>query len=907
MHLNETQNENILTKHKRHSLWFKSIVASATVVVFCTTYALILPAITMEKAVANCGVEEEHEHNDICYKADGSLACDKREHLHTDECYATSQETTTVVVENTEGTQVVDTTNTQNTNNADSTSSTVENSKPADEQVATNSVVLLNEESSEESADVVINGVTYKDFDKYVKDRAEAFDTSGSTNEKLNRKTFTTAGVDPEDDDDGIYSYIYTSKSKAGIEPSDSEVVSNIADADFVYTYTKDGTDITEYRKLKSSYIHYLPDKTGMDISKYPTDDKLKGKITNHDSECIGEYRIDRDLKAMLLIFYPNAETKDNFEFEISFDVFFESLKAEVEKNGGFDSSNGSYKFTVEAKIPAHRKNGDYRQYTFSDYSYVDKSNKYVWSQDITNGTVTIKYGDGDSIAVPELKDVTDKDNVAYIVDDYNTVYLLNRCTCVDCDYENADSSKKVCTSLKDLFEYSDFKYDYTSDFDDWCACWCSYETAVITFNYSNDKYVQYKTGKEGNILDLVGKKYSNTITVDDGTDEVTDEVENIIPKFISKSNVIYPSGYDDDELGPNGEVEIKPNNGNLRDYIEKNSYQVPYRIIINENYADLSSLEDDIYIHDEMTEITYVPGSLKIMEEEEIIDEFGEKNYNQRWLILDIDYGVSSSYDGANTGEVGKTNILDVLIYKHLYADTDGENTFGKKAYYLYYDAMLNVTESVDGDMEFHNTAQVMIYNEPSDSRSSTFHFKVDSDFTTKSVTITKTDVGKMNLLGGAVYALYAGANDELMYNPLNDPTLADDEKVTNENGTFTYAFNMSKNIIYIEEKLYYLKEIKAPKGYSLSDEKAYFYFSTHQIPEFDALSDNVTWIEIDEKGKVLDETKANIDVVDELGFKLPNTGGVGSEVFMFAGAILMFSSSIIIYVKTKHKKIKK
>ena len=43
--------------------WTKAVSAMAAVVVFCTTYALILPAITLQ---AECG-KEEHTHSDACY------------------------------------------------------------------------------------------------------------------------------------------------------------------------------------------------------------------------------------------------------------------------------------------------------------------------------------------------------------------------------------------------------------------------------------------------------------------------------------------------------------------------------------------------------------------------------------------------------------------------------------------------------------------------------------------------------------------------------------------------------------------------------------------------------------------------------------------------------------------------
>lgn len=103
-------------KHNRRKAWKNFVRVMACIVVFCTTYALILPAITMEKATF-CGLEA-HVHEEACYTQAASMVCDptagediivlhthdalcyqgdvllctlqEREgHLHTDDCYET--------------------------------------------------------------------------------------------------------------------------------------------------------------------------------------------------------------------------------------------------------------------------------------------------------------------------------------------------------------------------------------------------------------------------------------------------------------------------------------------------------------------------------------------------------------------------------------------------------------------------------------------------------------------------------------------------------------------------------------------------------------------------------------------------------------------------------------------------
>ena len=88
----QSQADGYLVRKRRRGLWLKVVGVLACVVVFCTTYALILPAITAEKVV--CG-QEEHVHTDECYEVavpegPGELICSPENlnvHRHTDDCY----------------------------------------------------------------------------------------------------------------------------------------------------------------------------------------------------------------------------------------------------------------------------------------------------------------------------------------------------------------------------------------------------------------------------------------------------------------------------------------------------------------------------------------------------------------------------------------------------------------------------------------------------------------------------------------------------------------------------------------------------------------------------------------------------------------------------------------------------
>ena len=84
--------EKYAKQNHRRRAWRKFVQVMVCVVVFCTTYALILPAITMERNV--CGMEE-HAHSDSCYEKgipEGTeiLACTYESlgvHVHTSDCF----------------------------------------------------------------------------------------------------------------------------------------------------------------------------------------------------------------------------------------------------------------------------------------------------------------------------------------------------------------------------------------------------------------------------------------------------------------------------------------------------------------------------------------------------------------------------------------------------------------------------------------------------------------------------------------------------------------------------------------------------------------------------------------------------------------------------------------------------
>ena len=82
--------QGYVKQNKQRSIWRKLVRMMACIVVFCTTYALILPVITLERSYI-CGLEP-HSHDASCLAGPepGSFLCTPESlgvHEHTGECF----------------------------------------------------------------------------------------------------------------------------------------------------------------------------------------------------------------------------------------------------------------------------------------------------------------------------------------------------------------------------------------------------------------------------------------------------------------------------------------------------------------------------------------------------------------------------------------------------------------------------------------------------------------------------------------------------------------------------------------------------------------------------------------------------------------------------------------------------
>ncbi len=89
--------DSIRKDRKARKKWYVIIACLAAVAVCSTSYALMKPAVTMEKN-SKCGLTE-HVHDDSCYE-DGNLICELPEHEHSEAC--STEKIASAVVEKSE-------------------------------------------------------------------------------------------------------------------------------------------------------------------------------------------------------------------------------------------------------------------------------------------------------------------------------------------------------------------------------------------------------------------------------------------------------------------------------------------------------------------------------------------------------------------------------------------------------------------------------------------------------------------------------------------------------------------------------------------------------------------------------------------------------------------------------------
>lgn len=831
------ENKNIpnankyIIKHRRRSVRQRILVAVAALVVFCTTYAMILPAITIEgKLICGldehthnlscystekklvCGLEETeghiheencydnsgnlictvqpaepHTHTDECYQEKTVLICDKKVHKHSSSCYETAQQATAESTVNTE-------------NSSENTSEGV--SEKGSEGLTKDKADIKLDSKAENNT--VNSGAT--DFQTYIEGRGgtvtyKIVDSQGKT-------------VDINDASGEGYTFVLDIDSPNGIEPGLYE-----------YSYP--------------SQIQAL-------------DDGKHGDITA-GGETVGTYNVDGESCVITLEFNEKINNYQNFKGNIHFAVKFdlkgeEPVDSKITKTGGFVEEDGLFHFKIEATIPSYEGVDVFHGWYIVDYSAVEGS----WNQNFSDADIKITYG-GKTYDLPEISEATADDNIAYVIvnSTQKELYLVNRCKCTgeeNCDHWINDR----CQGLEEhASEYS--KYS------GWCTCWNLTQNATLTIEYKNGTNM---VDGEDLLKDYPGYTYENKASLIDIHNKKNNRFSNVdipIPTLIEKTGT--------------------------RNITSSKDYIGDYSIVVNESMIDLSRVDSDgdgtpdkeIVIEDVMTDLAYIPGSIKIVTE----DEKAQENTLVYGTDYTVDYKPGKQVDSDVDGVYESVNnVLNITLL---------EPSLGKYQYEITYQAQViaKVAEGkpYNGQKDpAKNTAKLKIYNEPSDNSKSLYTFGENWSYIKRSINIVKSDSDNSDIkLDGAVYGLYTQGGYEIARGN------------TANGGLYLFKTNVLKGIIFKSDTLYYIQEIDAPDGYSLDTSKHWFYFAKSKIQEFEDAYPGISFYPVPSGGGCAVEMK----LTDEKGMELPETGGCGTVIYTIAGVILLCGAAYVLYKK--------
>jgi len=354
----------------------RTFIFVAALIVFATTYAMVLPAITI--SVSNCGIEE-HTHTDECYRMERKLICQNTEenHTHTDECYA---EQKTLMCEKEQHTHSDEC---YEKSKEEETDSRKKNGLPAGSP--------SGEEDSLETTDLS----AYKDFEEFL----------------------ATAGGK-------IDSLLYD---------SGNNLIDNIYEASgqgYIYILKLYSPYI-----VPDSYYYYLP--KGMDVEfasktgAISNGNSVIGTYRISDDSAFVLFTFDENTTH-----YQNitGQITLSVSFEERIDASVSKTGWLIAPDGAFD---GYFHFKISAKIPADREGLPEKEWKFLDRSEITDQwyQDFADPKNAANTHVYISYHQVSNYELHNIRDVCDDPSVkiAYYTDDATKeLYLVNRCECTD-------------------------------------------------------------------------------------------------------------------------------------------------------------------------------------------------------------------------------------------------------------------------------------------------------------------------------------------------------------------------------------------------------------------------------------------------------------------------------------------
>ncbi len=818
-------------------------LCAAVLVSGFTAYSLMMPAktATEEKEIE---ISTVHTHTDDCYRMGRKLVCKSTDenHIHSEECY---EERKILVCK--EGEE----------------ESKAENSAADEVTKATEAVAENSTEAATEAVTEVITEAATE-----AQSIQEATTLSEKASEGETSKEQATQGEE-------------TTPKKGSKAAAEESAAEESATAD-VQNYT----DLVQYiegrggkisgvlRDGRGQYIRFIygeegegynytitfSTRNGIETGNYKYElpqglhvnpEARTGEI-KFGNTAVGTFEVDEATGLLILKLGSEVVHYQDVRGTLGFGASM-TASSGVEKKGYLvksddNSFDGYFHFDISAKIPAAKSNMLKSEWKFSDESYSPNLGKR-WSYGFgtkvyeEKPSVYISYGDVSKREVKNIEDVYNdtSEDIAYYVDANNLeLYLVNRCQCSSDGDDCVSSDSNVCKSI------------LPSEYIGWCTCWNLDKDAVVDISYKNNinGYEFEKDQRNHPDKSIEDLKRDNGILAFQNAIVDGDVYNNGVTlkgrnRQASKEQTAYA-------------------NVELLKFIGKNETTVADE---NNNYIVFT-------VNDTMKNLRYIKGSVQITAENAAGERF-DLIYGE-----DKDYVVTDTYDPAGKSGKLEFQIMNIGAYK----------------YTITYSARID-SDTNDDMVEIRNEASVsdgngvIEYGYVRDAYYNSFYAqKYD-------VTVHKTDKNDKRNLGGAIYGLYAE----------DGKLIAQHE--TDADGNLSFATNVVEGIIYELDKPYYIQEITPPKGYGLDTKKYWFYFGASRNAEteqsFAANHQGEGELKyVAPKANNATSYKLNMELTDEKVYVLPETGGAGSEIFVFSGIFMLCAAfGLIIFVKKIRK----
>lgn len=393
------------------------------------------------------------------------------------------------------------------------------------------------------------------------------------------------------------------------------------------------------------------------------------------------------------------------------------------------------------------------------------------------------------------------------------------------------------------------------------CHCWCFKDDVELTFIYRTE----------------VGT------LVEDYTDQGTQVSNNV-----QLNNVYFPNGVKKSRNIDSSGARV-PLSGvfskGLTDLPDgDNDYKAEYTITVNEMMEDLAPLQS-LVIDDTMTStLAFLPDTMKIYKE----DAKGIKEQ-----VPSEQYTLSYRPNEKNeeTGEL--ENLLKITLQAE---------ALGPYKYTLVYQAGVS---GGNAHYTYSNKASIKLSGQTYDVGGTEYRVPAAAiSGQSYGATVYKFDSDTGLPLRGAEFGLYKVIDGQEDGELLHTYT-------TDSSGIVQVETNTQEGVgVFLETHvLYYLKEEKAPDGYQLDDTKHYFWFCDNE--DSDSCSKSAEFGGSQYNGQCIYTFETNPTIYDirisnksiSNAYELPETGGPGTTILYIGALLIMISAAIILYKNQKRK----